>query len=47
LTLTFGAGQKVSFNGATNLQGAALTGQYTVLNGSCVDGSAGGLSLGR
>jgi len=47
LNLTFGAGQKVSFNGATNLQGAALTGQYTVLNGSCVDGSTGGLSFGR
>jgi hypothetical protein len=47
LNLTFSGGQKASFSGATNLTGTAITGQFSILSGSCFDGSSGGLSLGR
>jgi uncharacterized protein (TIGR03437 family) len=47
LTLSFPTGQKVSFSGGTNAPSNAITGQYTVTTGSCIQGSAGGLSLGK
>jgi uncharacterized protein (TIGR03437 family) len=47
LNITFSGGQKVSFSGATNAPATAITGQYTVVSGSCGDGSTGGLTLGR
>jgi uncharacterized protein (TIGR03437 family) len=47
LNMTFGGGQEVAFSGTSNASGTALVGQYTVVSGSCVDGSTGGLALGR
>jgi hypothetical protein len=46
LTATFSGGQ-LSFNGASNFSGTAMTGQSNVQRGSCVDGSSVGLALGR
>jgi uncharacterized protein (TIGR03437 family) len=47
LNLAFSGGQKVSFTGATNLPGVAITGQYTVETGTCVEGSTGGIAIGK
>ena len=47
LNLTFTGGQKVSFSGGTNAPGTAITGPFTITSGSCIDGSTGGLALGR
>jgi len=43
LSVTFPA-QRISFSGETNGRGA-MTGQYAVTIGSCVDGNSGGMNL--